>query len=442
MRALSSHSDSRVASHVSEARAVTLSVMLGDEGPNGPQPTPDPTPPSRRQRWAAAFGPTWIAGIAATLIVAAILGLIASSLSQSEPASGGGSDEVKSRQESGRLELAAVAVRNETPPAADTRSDNSKTVEQPRQSTPTVDITLLNRGSRRVLVTGVRIDIEAYAEVRECIPVGGGDLVTAGRYSISLPDNPRGGDRRITRRLYQQVGPDEADRFVLRFAAPDFHDKYSLYVLRIRMQTTETGRTIDAGRVLISTPVPVSVKPGPTGASFYFPVDDGYLTQVVGRGNARVVWCFRRNLDELRRIVGLEGHRDAAVAALNKVVTASRWKALSRRFPAREAAVELVDGDSGDPLLAAYAAAQIGDHAFETDIRRRSADALVQNAKHWLAESTSAQSSGETYPFKQAISDARASLDLRQTTAARDVLRQAERGLAALTQEPRRGGAP
>jgi hypothetical protein len=37
---------------------------------------PEP-PPSRRERWAAAFGPTWAAGVGSALVVAALVALAA-----------------------------------------------------------------------------------------------------------------------------------------------------------------------------------------------------------------------------------------------------------------------------------------------------------------------------------------------------------------------------
>ena len=155
-----------------------------------------------------------------------------------------------------------------------------------------------------MLLTAARVEVLAHAALPECAGQGGGGgaVPVSGAYTVELPPATRGEVARVTRPLHQQVAPDGADRITLHFAAllggADLSES-ALYQLRVQIVTSER-RPLDVGRFLIAAPGAIER----SGATL--PESDALLTgpTVNDRLPLTWTWCYRRNLTELRRMMG------------------------------------------------------------------------------------------------------------------------------------------
>ena len=186
----------------------------------------------------------------------------------------------------------------------------------------------------------------------------------------------------------------------------------ALYQLRVQIVTSER-RPLDVGRFLIAAPGAIER----SGATL--PESDALLTgpTVNDRLPLTWTWCYRRNLTELRRMIALPGRRSRDVAALAGVVPAAHWRSAMDPTPAREAAVRMLGDRDLNPLEAVFAAASTHDAEFTHSVRMQAAARLLESAQRALA-------AGGISP---AISDARASLELQSTPAAKAALADALR---------------
>jgi len=315
---------------------------------------------------------------------------------------------------SGRVEVGQVVVRNG--PAESTTGPDGLPLQR-RETMPTIDLTVLNRGGRRVLLTAARVEVLAHAVLPECAGQGGGGgaVPVSGAYTVELPAAPPGEAARVSRPLHQQVAPDGADRITLRFLAllggADLSES-ALYQLRVQIVTSER-RPLDVGRFLVAAPGAIER----SGATL--PESDALLTGpiVAGRLPLTWTWCYRRNLTELRRMLALPGRRSPDVAALAGVVPAAHWRSAMDPTPAREAAVRMLGDRDLNPLGAAFAAASTHDAEFADSVRVEAAARLLASARGALAAGG----------FSPAISAARASLELQPTPAAKAALADAVR---------------
>lgn len=315
----------------------------------------------------------------------------------------------------GQLLLAQAEVRNGQ--AAYAPRGDGRDV-QTQATMPTIDLTLLNRGTRRVLLTEARLEVVDAAAFPACQQGGGGPVPVSGAYTIELPPVPLHGAPVVRRPLHQQIGPDAADRVLLRFAMPvDGRETPTLYALRVSLVASE-GAPIAVGRFVIATPSP----PGRSG--YVFPEDDRTLEELTRYGPPPLVatWCFRRNLAELRRVSGRPGRRGADVAALRDVTLAPRWDSFADPAPARVAAQRLLTAAPSDPdqlQLALFAAEQTGDAAFADAMRGRVAGKLLASARRDVARQA----------WWTAAYRAREALALDPSPEARRLLADAERHL-------------
>jgi hypothetical protein len=310
------------------------------------------------------------------------------------------------------IELSEVVVRN-GPMVSYLEGDRAV---QTRESTPTVDLTLLNRGTARVLVVAVRVTILAYAEINVCYSQGGGDVPVTGAYALRLPAPPLPAERHIVQPLHQQIAPDAADRFQFQFAPAVYSlARVSFYALHISLDTTAPERTVQVGNVLLSVPEP------PSRYGNELPEDRRFLSQAFTiPPTLETTWCYRRNLRQLRHILAVPGRRSSEVAALTQVRPASNWAELADKTPPREAARQLLNGSEKGPTLAITAAEATGDRSFIEEIRQEAARRLLARAKRYSISEAQARAAL-----------ARASLDAKATPEAWRLLAGAERRIAA-----------
>jgi hypothetical protein len=314
----------------------------------------------------------WVQVIGLVLgLVGAAAGVVAivQALGTDEP------DRHRSSPPLGRVALVQVGVRNG---AAKRRADGT-VVDSPKDL-PTVDLTLLNRGSRRVLITSAQVDVAGFASLSECAGQGG-DVPISGDYGIALPEYPHGAARHVRRPLHQQIGPDEPDRIALRFSVPHprVPESIDLYALRLRLGTSEHA-VIDAGSFVIATPASIERD------GLMLPDRDSILLEDV-LGNPiplRWVWCFRHNISLLRSVTALPGRRSAELRALTAYVPATSWPTVRDAVSPRAAARALLRGPFVEAELALYAAKQTKDAAFVAKIRREGVSALLDAAQEAL----------------------------------------------------------
>jgi hypothetical protein len=274
-------------------------------------------------------------------------------------------------------------------------------------------LTVLNRGTRLALVTGIRVRILDSAALPVCYTQGGGPVAVSARYTIRLPSDPLRAERLIHRPLHQQIPADDVDRFVFRFAPLDMdQDKDQLFAIHLEL-TISGGKSIDVGRFVIGMPG------APAAVSTTFPVGADLSSQAWGDGPLALAptWCFRHNLEATKRLLGAAGRRSPELSAIGPVTPASSWVRNRDATPPRAAALALVAPRNGadEMVLAAYAASKTGDAAFVKQIRAEAARHLLDMAKSALDDGWRGG----------AISNVRASLALEETPEARTVLAQA-----------------
>lgn len=291
--------------------------------------------------------------------------------------------------------------------------DESKD-RQTLASSPGIDVTVLNRGTRRALVTGARVEILDWAELPVCYtePHTGGQIPYSARSTIHLPTNPpRPGRRTIERPLHQQIAAGDVDRFLLRFALDDrTFDVDQLVVLRLRL-SVDGGGTLDAGKFLVSLPEVMGTYVE------RFPLDD----QLAGVRRKRwtglsATWCYRHNLEVAKRLLGSDAERSQEMEAVGPLTPAAGWVRDRDRTPARQAVDELLRGyDPAGLRLAIYAAQQTGDRALVERTTVAAAQRMLHIAELHL----------DNGALAVATASARASLALRDTPRAQALLARA-----------------
>lgn len=326
-------------------------------------------PPPSGPRGPSDDGPGWTRP--ATIVAVVGLVLTAAGLFAKGQIFGGGDTSTHTA----RLTLEEVVIRN----GAYVANGIGPHGQQTLASLPTIDMTLLNHGEGRALVTAADISVLAVTELPVCFAAGGGDVPTSPPETIVLPFAPSAGERVIHHDLHQQAGPREADRIVFRFRqSPATFNEAQLYVLGIVL-LLDGGRSIDAGSFVLALPAMLD-RWGDT-----LPEDATRLKeieqQVPPGQRTAIAWCYRRNMAEVRRLTAMAGSRSAEVGSLSQLTAAANWKSFVLPSPPRDAAMELIDGDVSLVPEAVFAAQQTHDPAFVRLIRARGAQALVADAR-------------------------------------------------------------
>lgn len=210
----------------------------------------------------------------------------------------GGADEPQSTPEPKRAVLEAL------PPVVQNGPFEGRSVQlasgetatgHDNASKPRVEVRLHNTGTRRAVLTSARFTVTDFVRV---VPCGlGAGLVASARYDVVLPVKPRGGET-VEVPINQQLGPDEADRFVFRLGVDDLEKVLGLidvYQLRVTVAHDNESQPIDVGRVVVVLPG----APEPFAIEF-FPVP-GTTT------------CSRAPSKAARRALTLEGTRSPEV---------------------------------------------------------------------------------------------------------------------------------
>jgi hypothetical protein len=319
-----------------------------------------------------------------------------------------------------RLELGQTVVSNRTAGYGSAAG----ALEQSRDTTPRVDLTLRNSGSAPTWIAQARITIVDSALLRSCIygPSAGGQLPQSKPYRISLPDLPLAGERVIHWPLHEEVPAGAAYRVLLAFQPREWSEADRLYALRVELIAEHPSRVLEVGRFVLGVPGPVSRAGG------ILPEDAGTLRDSTSKRLAST-WCFRRNLTAVRRVLSHRGDRTAQIAALSHAQLAGNWPDYADGRPPRQAVEPLLrSGVDEAPAIAAFAAAAAGDQALETSVRRRGVAMLLEEAREVL---------GERWGYAPtAIAEIHQALDLTPGSAsAKRLLRRAEASQQAEEEE-------
>jgi hypothetical protein len=171
----------------------------------------------------------------------------------------GGKDEKEPKRP--LLEALPPVVQNGEMEADQIPAGNNLTLTASRQtdaSKPRVEVRVHNTGTRRSVLTSARFTITDFARITPC-GLGAG-LVASARYDVVLPIAPPSGQVLETP-INQQLGPDQADRFVFRLgvgrAIEDVLGETLVYELRVAVVHDNEPRPVDVGRVVVALPAAV-----------------------------------------------------------------------------------------------------------------------------------------------------------------------------------------
>ncbi len=248
-------------------------------------------------------------------------------------------------------------------------------------SSPTVEATVFNKSSHRVLIEQARVSIEAYATLRLCFSQGGGPMPEPNPYTIHLAANPLPSERVVQAPMHEQLGPEEVDRIALRFGADiSGAGGYALYLLHIRLHVYGESKDLDLGRFALSAPGRIPTFSG------YLPDENSFLREFTTgpfkASHLQTTWCLKHNLASLHRILENSARRAPELALFDQPVLASQWGRLQDHLAPWPAAIHLLrEGDAQD---AVYAAEQTKDPGFEARIGKQGSQQLLSQASREL----------------------------------------------------------
>ncbi|GIF49334.1 hypothetical protein Afe04nite_38730 [Asanoa ferruginea] len=132
-------------------------------------------------------------------------------------------------------------------------------------SAAVLDISVQNRGTARVVSRRASIRVERFTQIRVCNTQG--ELEVTGEYDLSLP-SPADVGYTASKKLNQQVGADEADRFQVRLQNKDQKKPHtvSFYGLDVTIETNGSPPSIHAGKAMVALPL----VPSNTDAGWYW----------------------------------------------------------------------------------------------------------------------------------------------------------------------------
>ncbi|HYH54206.1 MAG TPA: hypothetical protein VD761_08750 [Solirubrobacterales bacterium] len=277
------------------------------------------------------------------------------------------------------LEIGEVTISN---PPSSYSSTGAGEIEQDPATEPTIVATVRNRGDETAWIEEARVTVVEAARLSICVNQGGGDVPQSKRYRISLPDFPSERRVEIRRDLHVEVQPGHGVRPVLSFEK-ESAGTTNLYAIRVQLVAAPGHQVIDAGRFVVGVPEPVS------RSGQVLPESDRVLlSEATVPDEAVPTWCFRHNLDGMRRVIAEPGRRSDYVAALTRLQPAPAWKEYADQRPARVVIEDLFQSDNREAAIYALeAAVQTGEPEYEAALRQRVIDFLLRRAAEDLDDS-------------------------------------------------------
>lgn len=133
---------------------------------------------------------------------------------------------------------------------------------------PAIDVKLHNKGDGRIVLSRLNTSVDEVVRLDLCYTQG--DLPSSNTYDVELPTRPA----TASAPLHQQLGPDRADRFLVKFGVPqaavggrDLGDPPHFFVYRMRVSVSSGSEPpLSLGRFIFSFPRSRS-EPSGTGRS-------------------------------------------------------------------------------------------------------------------------------------------------------------------------------
>jgi hypothetical protein len=172
-----------------------------------------------------------------------------------------------------------------------------------------VYFSLRNIGNQLAIITGVKLQVQEFAQVPECFSAG--SLATTGWSSVNLPTDPPPGTQ-VTVPVSQQMAPDSADKFEVSLHVPK--TALGLQVYRLHVWVLYDQQVpLSAGYLIVSLPEQ--------------PQDGGYYWSRTYQANPNTLkpfvpsvkvlsQCLIKNSTSLHAILSLSGARSAEMAHL------------------------------------------------------------------------------------------------------------------------------
>jgi hypothetical protein len=172
-----------------------------------------------------------------------------------------------------------------------------------------VYFSLRNTGSRLAIITGLKLQVQQFAQMPECF--SSGSLVTTGWSTVSLPADPSPGQA-VTVPVSQQMAPDSADKFEVSLHVPKTALGIHFYRLRAWVIYDEQV-ALNVGHLLVSLPVE------PQAGGYYWTrmdqADPGRLKPFTTNLQS-LSHCLIANSKRLHAILSLPGNRSAGLTSL------------------------------------------------------------------------------------------------------------------------------
>ncbi|WP_045746574.1 hypothetical protein [Actinoplanes rectilineatus] len=178
---------------------------------------------------------------------------------------------------------------------------------------PPVEFTVHNRGTRRSVITRVGVTVEDSMVLRQCASQGE-PLAVSASYDVVLPLEPADGTE-LEVPVGQQQGPDEADRFALRFGTPARESPTVIHIYRLRFALLTDGseKRLAAGTGIVAVPF------APLDGDGYFWSDIYQGIDMTMAGVNEDIACMKENSAAIERL--LDG--DVALSPLLSAVKAN-----------------------------------------------------------------------------------------------------------------------
>lgn len=168
-----------------------------------------------------------------------------------------------------------------------------------------IDTELRNTGNELAIITALRIQVQQTLKLPICFSQG--DLPATGSFVINIKAGAKPGNV-ITVPVHQQIGPDEADRFIVELNGPQAQNE-TIYMYRVRLSLLyDTANTpaIPVGELLMAFPV------SPDNEYFWTRADvsnNGSRMSYMGSEVPQIKSCMIGNSRKLQSFLTLGGEK-------------------------------------------------------------------------------------------------------------------------------------
>jgi hypothetical protein len=287
---------------VQDERCATLTEGEPPSAPNSPSDARRDTDPGRlgsakglRGKWRELSFEKQLSILLAPLLVALVSGLIIPRV-----------NELFTKEAKPSLEVVDLVVHNRV---AKYRFLESQGDVQTKDSVPIIEVILHNTGNRRSVVTRAAFTIQNLVNIEPCTTPTSG-LNISSSYDIELPTRSRIGQT-IEVPISQQLGADEADRFIFRLGSPIHYyfpdDSRGAFVYRLAVSLSHDNEKdpLNVGTVVISVP-------GLPGALW---------TKALASSNSildpPIKSCLQSNTAAVRTVLAQSGERSSELKELS-----------------------------------------------------------------------------------------------------------------------------